>query len=861
MARKTKANSEDLVLKKKKFEKIAGNLEEIPVEKFLKDNFLPYAWSYSLDRALSNVTGLKPVQRRILYTMYKDGLTPNSGRSKVATLAGRVLAYHPHGDASVADALKNLARPHIFRVPLIDGKGDFGVPGTPGAAGRYIEARLNRAAWINVEELAENAVSMVPNYDNQTTEPVNIPVKWPVSLINGGSGIASGYASNMPSHNPSEIMKACKALLRNPATTDAALAKIILGPDFNMGGFIPSNEGIIEYLKTGSGKFTIRGNYTVEDRPRGASRIEFHEIPFGTNPEMIITKIQEAISDKGKFKDVSSFKNLSDLKHPIRIVVDTKPGVNYKTVLQDLFTYTPLETPFTANITTIVNNRPQRSSMKELILDFIAFRKQCVSNKLNHALSKKSDRLHLIEGLLKTLLDIDAAIAIIRRSEDAEKASASLMRKFKIDKPQAEYVLSLQLRRLTKMDSVELKNEAKKLKDEIAYFKKVLNDPEELKNFLLKEFDETLKVIGDERKTEIGTLTEQEFKESVKLATKEVSNSAKPTLSYVTRFADGRLIRSDAPHSYEGVRKIQYSPIVDQFAVMSDEHLVIVGSDGIGRRIPATYIAPNLVSTAVKAGVSLPKGVEVVGIAKDFGKGFGLAIGTEKGIVKIAKPDWKKDEFPAISLSDGDKVLNTRWLESEPKGKLFYFATRKSNILTFDAGSVRPSGSPAGGVAGVKITAAGDRAVSFGFIEQSDGAMVLSRSLSSVKLTALSEIPTKGRATQGVALQGLDKDEHLVGAYVGTNPVVAASKIGALINNPPATPRARKGVKIPGDVDFGSRGALVEGGEAPAPKAPAKRATASKPAARKAPAKKPAAPKKPSGPRGGTPKGGKDLFS
>lgn len=809
MARKAKLSQEDLVEKKKKFEQVAGNLEEISVDRFLKDNFLPYAWSFNLDRALVDVTGLKPVQRRILYTMFKAGLTPTSGRAKVATLGGRVLAYHPHGNSSVEDALKNLGREHIFRVPLIDGKGDYGVPGTPGAAGRYIEARLNQAAWLLVDDISEHAVRMVPNYDGQTTEPVKLPVKWPVAVINGGAGIAIAYASNMPSHNPTEIMKALKALLRNPDTTVKALSKIILGPDFNMGGIIPSNDGIIEYLETGSGSFKVRGDYTVTNKPRGATRIEFHEIPFGTNPEKIITEIQNNVTDKGRFKDVASFKDLSDLRHPIRIIVDTKPGTNYKKVIQDLFSFTSLESSFAANITTIVDNKPKQSSMRELLLEFIEFRKECITNKVTYSLGKKEGRLHLIEGLLKTLLDIDAAIAIIRKSEDAEKANLSLQRRFKIDKDQADYVLSLQLRRLTKMDSVALKDEKKKLEEEVKYFNSLLKDPEVLKDYLLKEFDETLKVIGDERKTTINEKTQEEFIQETKSEAKELKAAEKAAPTYITRFADGRLIRSAMPYSYENLRKIQHSPIVDQISLMSDEDFVVVGSDGIGRKIPATYVTQDLISTAAKAGVALPKGVTIAGIAKANGKGYGLAVGTAKGLVKISKQDWKKEEFPVIGLADGDSVLNTRWLEAEPKETFFYFATRKSNILLFDAGTVRAAGSAAGGVAGVKLLGADDQAVAFGFIDKKDDAMVVSRTKTALKVTALSEISSKGRGGQGVALQGLEPKEVLVDAYVGSDPVIAASEIGAIVNTPPATPRARKGTKVPGDLDFGSRSALI----------------------------------------------------
>lgn len=811
MARRNKINEEDLKEKKQKFEKVADSIEEVSADAFLKSNFLPYAWSVITDRAISNVTGLKPVQRRILYTMYEMGLSPNSSRSKVATLAGRVLAYHPHGDASVADALKNMARPHTFRVPLIDGKGDFGAPGTPGAAPRYIEARLNKAAWLNVEDIAERATRMVPNYDDTSKEPVNIPVKWPVSLVNGSSGIAVGYASNMPSHNPTEIMKAVKSLLRNPDMTDDALSKIILGPDFNMGGTITSNDGIKQYLKTGSGSFKIRGNYEVTPGPRSTFRIEFYEIPYATYPEKIIEEIQKQ-TEKGKFTEIASFKDLSDLKHPIRVVIDTKPSANHKKVLQDLFKFTSLETSFSANMTTIVENRPVQASMKDLLLNFIEFRKECIANKTNYILPRRENRLHLVEGLLKTLINIDKAISIIRKSEDTEVANNELQKAFKLDKEQAEYVLSLQLRRLTKMDSIALENEKKDLEEEISYLNSLLKDPEVLQEYLLKEFDNTLKVIGDERKTDINGVSAEEFAAQEKAVAQELKNADKDLPCYITRFSNGKVMKTMEPFSYiDGTKKFANSLIIEQIKMRTKESLVFVDNQGNGYKVPVSYLIENKLTDAKGAGLSLPKGVSIVGIAKyeSMKSDIGLALGTKLGSVKIAKTDFpKSDEFPVINLDEGDEIVGSRWIGKALTDTYFTFVSKAGQILIFDAKTIRETGSKAGGVRGMKLKGDDDSVIFFGWIDsvKKPDNVLLTYSGQTIKRTSLTDIPTKGKGGMGVATQLFKKGEdQLKAAYVGGDASVAATaKTNQVVSLPPIIKRSARGVDFSIDVAFGS---------------------------------------------------------
>lgn len=813
MVRKNKISEEEFEAKKIRFEKIAENLEIVSTEKFLKDNFLPASWSYVLDRALVDVTGLKPVQRRILYTMYKDGLSPTANKSVIATIGGDVIHFHPHGDASINEALKNLGRAHVFRVPLIDtDDGDFGSPGSPGAAARYLKTRLNRAGWINVEEIGEQAVRMVPSYDNKDVEPVRIPVKWPVSIVNGGSGIATGYASNMPSHNPTEIMQAAKMLLNNPDATTDSLHKIILGPDFNMGGLITANNGIKEYLETGKGSFKIRGQYEVTPGSRGTNRIEFYEIPFGTYPEKIIQEIQKAIDQKGAFKEISAFKDLSDLKHPIRLIIETKPSVNYKKVLQDLFKHTSLEVSFSANITTIINNKPVQSPMKDLLLNFIDFRKECISNKSKFSLGKKTERLHLVEGLLKTLLNIDKAISIIRNSDDTTIANDDLQKAFDIDEDQANHVLSLQLRRLTKMDSIALNDEKDKLNSEIDYLSSLLSDADVMKKHLLKEFDDTLKIIGDNRKTEINGISDEEFAEKEKQVIRELKNADKDLPCFVTRFANGTLLKTLDMFAYpDNVKKLQYSPIIESIKMRTQDHLVVVDNTGVGHKIPLSYLPENQVCDSKKMGITLKKNSRIVGISKydSMKSDIGLAIMTKDGLIKISKTDFpKNDDFPVISLDDSDDVIDCRWIGKTLNNTFFASVSQNGNILVFDASSVRSTGHKAGGVRGMKLKNDDDHVIAFGWIDNARNTenTVVTYSGFTIKNTPISEIPTKNKGGMGVATQLFKKDENdLLNAYVGKN-VVACSQTKTLnvIQLPPLMKRSARGVDFGVNVYLGS---------------------------------------------------------
>lgn len=788
MARRKKRRiSSDLVEEsRRKFVNVASDIDDVPADEWLKSNFLPYAWDYNLDRALVDVSGLKPVQRRILYTMWKKNLNPNANRMKVATLAGAVLAYHPHGDASVSEALKNMARAHIFRVPLIDGKGDFGTIGSPGAAPRYIEARLSKAAWLNVEEIDQNAVKIIPNYDGKEVEPERLPVRWPVGVINGNSGMAVGYAANMPSHNPTEVMKACIALVKNPDLSDNRLANIVKGPDFNMGGFITSTDGVKEYLKTGSGTFTIRSKYDVTPIRGGGYRIDYYEIPFGTTPEAIKKTIKKQM-DNGHLKDVVNVNDLSDLKHPVKFVVDVKKDAQIKSVIEDLFRRTPLESKFSANMTTVVNNRPQQSSMKDLLLDFIEFRKQCIVNKLGWERGKRCDRLHLVRGLLSVLLDIDKAVRIIRNSDDAKTASTSLQKTFKIDEVQANYVLSLQLRRLTKMDRHSLDEEEKSLTDRISEIDSILKDG--MVEYMVNEFKETMKVIGDDRKTEINDMTEAEYLESRKNESKVLKAEDKGAKTCLYVLADGRFLKSMEPIDSVSMartnRTKKVQPYLSMVRTAGNENVSVIGDDGVAYSTALVSMAGNEPVSSSSLS-TIPSGVHVVNAVANNATLLAVTRNGKLRAVKLEGND-RWDDTPVLALGKDDQLVAALDLSNAIKGTTVILITDNGHVLRTAVDSIRPVRAGSQGIAGMRLGKGVH--VAAAVLARPDSTNLYTASKMTVKVTPISEITIQGRGGGGVKCHPVIAPDHVVQAVVDGGLV---TNRGRIMDDPTVTRRAAR---------------------------------------------------------------------
>ena len=478
------------------------NISEIDVSYEMRGSFLEYAVSVIYARALPDARdGLKPVQRRIMFQMDQMGLRPDKGHVKSQRVVGEVMGkLHPHGDSAIYEALVRLAQPFNLRVPLVDGHGNFGSLDDGPAAARYTEARMAPAALDLVTGLDEDTVDFVPNYDNQFMQPDVLPAAFPQLLVNGASGIAVGMATNIAPHNLSETIAGAIHLLDNPSASVTDLMRYIPGPDLPEGGVIVGLEGIKEAYETGRGAFKTRAKVQIERVTARKMGIVVTQLPYMVGPEKVIEKIKEN-ANAGRLKGISSVQNFTDRVHGLRLVIEVKNGFVPEAVLQQLYQRTPLEDSFSINAVALVDGQPRTLGLKEMLQVFLDHRLDVTTRRSRFRLTKCEDRLHLVEGLLIAILDIDDVIAIIRSSDDAESARERLMTAFDLSEAQANYILELRLRRLTKFSRIELETERDELLAAIASLREILENPKLLRKLVKKELREVSKRLGTPRRT------------------------------------------------------------------------------------------------------------------------------------------------------------------------------------------------------------------------------------------------------------------------------------------------------------------------------------------------------------------------
>ena len=510
----------------------AKYLETWDMEVLANKYYLPFAWSVCLERALPFAEdGLKPIQRKVVWTGYKEGLTDKSKFMKSATFEGKVMQYSPHSGAY--NSICNIAgtipewQPRDIRLPLIEIKGSLGGLDSDPASSRYTELRLTKYSMELLKEVNENAVDLVPNYNNEDVEPVKLPARFPVALINGiPSAMAVGFACNLPSHNPTEIMDATIALVDGEISKqDVNVEKYIKGPDFNCGcDILPYDvkdekrkNTISQYLKTGSGIFTMRSVWE-EEEAKGQIHLHFTHLPYKVSPSKVMDEIKKKI-EKGEFSEIVDMKDLSDLEIPVNLEIILKKGVPADIVISELLKKTSLQCTFAVNMTMIDNNEPKQLGIQEFLQSFIQFRKTCTRRKLEFRSKKLKDKLHLQNAVSAILLDIDKAIGIIRNSNNAQSAKNNLMREFKIDETQAKYILSLQLSRLTKADKHEIEADIKELMRKIKEIDKVLSSNKLFLEFIKIELEETREIVKDKRRCKIGKVEKIAKSEKVVKAT------------------------------------------------------------------------------------------------------------------------------------------------------------------------------------------------------------------------------------------------------------------------------------------------------------------------------------------------------
>ncbi len=775
-------------------------IDIVDVATEMEGSFLEYAYSVIYSRALPDARdGLKPVQRRILYQMTEMGLRPDRGHVKSARVTGEVMGkLHPHGDASIYDAMVRLAQSFILRVPLIDGHGNFGTLDDGPAAPRYTEARLTPAAMAMTEDLDEDVVNFVPNYDNQLTQPEVLPSAFPNLLVNGASGIAVGMATNMAPHNLIEVVGAARHLIENPNASLDDLMSFVPGPDLPTGGTIIGLAGIRDAYETGRGSFRTRARVSIENLTARKAGLVITELPYMVGAEKVIEKIKDGVNSK-KLNGISDVTDLTDRKHGLRLVVGIKTGFSPEAVLEQLYRYTPLEDSFNINNVALVDGGPQTLGLRELLQVYIDHRISVVTRRSQFRLARKRERLHLVEGLLVAILDIDEVIQVIRTSDDSEQARLRLIDVFDLSHVQAEYILELRLRRLTKFSRIELEAERDQLRAEIALLDELLSVKQRVRQLVSDELEEVAGRFGTPRRTlltearpSIATSSSRSAPAVLEIADApcrvflsttgrvirvELSDDARPTLARVARRSKHDAIRS----SVDTTSRTEIGAITNlgRLVRLSPIDLPVVPENSIqlaaGVKI-ADYLALDAKKERVLSLVSLTSGEPI-------------ALGTRLGVVKRLTPgDYpNRPDFEVIALKPGDQLVGA---QQAGEGDELLFVTSDAQLLHFSASTVRPQGRSAGGMVGINLGARAE-VIFFGSVDPAADVVVATVSMSSAtiagtdpgrgKVSRLSEFPGKGRATGGVRAHSFLKGEDILAvAWAGPAPAHAVGIDGSV---------------------------------------------------------------------------------
>ncbi len=835
-------------------EEFEENIVDIDVTDEMRGSYLEYAYSVIYQRALPDARdGLKPVQRRILYQMAEMGLRPDRPHVKCARVVGEVMGrLHPHGDGAIYDALVRMAQPWTMRLPLIDGHGNFGSLGgdDPPAAMRYTEARLAAAALELTNSLDEDTVEFIPNYDGQDVQPDVLPAAFPNLLVNGASGIAVGMATNMAPHNLGEVVAAARHLIQHPDADLETLMRFVPGPDLPTGGKIVGLDGIREAYETGRGIFRTRAAARIEKITPRKNGIVVTELPYGVGPEKVISRIKDLVQAR-KLNGVADLKDLTDRHRGLRLVIEVRSGFVPEAVLDELYRLTPMEETFGINNVALVDGKPQVLGLRELLQIYVDHRIEVVRRRTEFRRTKRADRLHLVDGLIIALLNIDEVIQVIRTSDDAAAAKQRLMSVFDLSEIQAQYILDTPLRRLTRYDKLELDRERDTLQAEIAELTGILESEQRLRELVAAELAAVSDKFGTPRRTVLLEATGAARTAAVPL--EEADDPCTVLLS-----SAGLLARTAAgvqqgqqslplDDDAEGERRAApaapssagaaaggsggSSPPVStaRSAGQRAAHDVIVSAVGstargmvgvltsAGRLVRLSVLElpalpPSASSPALSGGAPLSEfvttlpGESVVAIVAAEATGAGLAIGTEQGVVKRVAPDYPQNaaDFEVISLKDGDRVAGAVQLASADYDLVFI--TSDAQLLRFPASSVRPQGRAAGGMAGVRLSPRAS-VVWFGAVDPATqgstagpepvvvtvagakGALP-GTSAATVKVSPYAEFPAKGRATGGVRCHRFLKGEDiLVLAWAGPAPARGATEAGSPVDLPPPAGR------------------------------------------------------------------------
>ncbi len=774
------------------------HIVDIDVRDEMRSSYLEYAYSVIYSRALPDARdGLKPVQRRILYTMNDMGVRPDRGHVKSARVVGEVMGrLHPHGDGAIYDALVRMVQPWAMRLPLIDGHGNFGSPDDPPAAMRYSECRMAPAALPMTLGIDEDTVDFKPNYDSREFEPVVLPAAFPNLLVNGASGIAVGMATNLAPHNLVEVVQALRHVVSHPKATLDDVMRFVPGPDLPTGGKIVGLDGIREAYESGRGSFRMRASVRIENVTPRRKGIVVTELPYNVGPERVIERIKVLVQSK-KLLGIADVKDLTDRSKGLQLVIEIKNGFHPEAILDQLYRQTPMEDSFGINAVALVDGQPRTLGLLEMLHVYLDHRYDVVRRRTVFRRGKAQDRLHLVEGLLVAILDIDEVIQLIRSSDNAEAARQRLIDVFDLSEVQATYILDMPLRRLTRFSRLELEGEQSDLKRTIEELTAILDDETLLRKVVSDELAAVAKQHGTPRRT---VLLESAGAPVVSAVPLEVADD--PCL--VLMSSTGLLARSsgDEPLGTAGARA-KHDAIAAVAQATTRGTVGVITSRGRLLKLdvldlpalPPTANAPHLQGGApVTEFLALDAGERAVTLTSLSDGSLGLALGTAAGVVKRVQPEVlsNRDVWDVIRLDDDDQVVGGVELTS-PDDELV-FVTSDAQLLHFPARGVRPQGRSGGGIAGVRL-AKDERVVWFGAVDATADNVVVTVAGSSdalpgteagtVKVTPFSEYPGKGRGTGGVRCHRFLKGEDtLIVAFAGAGPVKAAAASGAPVDLP-----------------------------------------------------------------------------
>lgn len=774
------------------------NIIDVDVSEEMRGSYLEYAYSVIYARALPDARdGLKPVQRRILYQMGEMGLRPDRGHVKCARVVGEVMGkLHPHSDTAIYDTLVRMAQAFTMRLPLVDGHGNFGSLGGDDspAAMRYTEARPAPPAMAMNASIDEDVVEFRPNYDGQEREPEVLPAAFPNLLVNGASGIAVGMATNMAPHNLTEVVAAARHLLAHPDAGLDELMRYVPGPDLPTGGRIIGLDGIRDAYASGRGTFKVRATTHIEKVSARRQGIVVTELPPGIGPEKITARVKELVQSK-RLQGIADLRDLTDRERGLHLVIECKNGFNPEAVLAELYRLTPMEDSFGINNVALVDGRPQTLGLAELLRIYLQHRLDVIRRRSLFRRTKREERLHLVDGLIVALLNIDEVIQVIRSSDDAAQAKQRLMTVFDLSETQAGYILDTPLRRLTRYDKLELERERETLRAEIAELTAILASDERLRRVVSDELAEIAETYGTPRRT---VLLENSG-ETATAAPLQIADD--PCLVLLS--ATGMLARTadDTPLPTEGGRA-KHDVLTGVVAATARGMVGAVTSAGRLIRIDVLDL-PTLPPTAERPGlaggaplsefVSLGAGERVVALTgmRDDG---GLAVGTAHGVVKRVQPDYPASaaEFEVISLKPGDEVVGAADLPADDADLVFIASN--AQLLRFPASGVRPQGRAAGGVAGIKL-ADDARVIWFGTVDPAresevvtiagGGTTLPGTQAGSAKISDYADFPAKGRATGGVRCHRFLKGEDvLLLGWAGPAPARACDARGSAVPLP-----------------------------------------------------------------------------